>query len=117
MQNAIKTALGDKPIQMEIDKGLITVKDEKGEYLFSMKGKVKIEETLRVKECEKCNSEGRKKELEALEKDRKELEADEKNLAEKADKLNEDTKAVLACENKLKVREDEIKAALKTLCK
>ena len=104
----MKSLLGEKPIQLEINKGIITIKDEAGSTLFSLKGKVKIESSLRVPECEKCNSEGRKRELEALESDRK-------TLNTRDSKLSERESAVQLAEEKLKRRENDIKSALKTL--
>lgn len=115
LQALLKKISNDKPVQMEIDKGIITIKDEKGEFIFSLKGKVKIETNLR--ECEKCNSEGRKKELEALAADREELEAKDTKLRELERRLDERTKAVIEHEDKLKAREKEIKDALKVLTK
>ena len=115
MRNALKTALGDKPIQMEINQGIIAVKDEKGEYLFSLKGKVRVETKLR--ECERCNSEGRKKELEALAADRKELMEEEKKFEMRQKKHLEHETEISKREDQLQARQKEIKRALKTLCK
>ena len=78
--------MGNKPVQMDIDKGLITIKDEKGDYLFALKGKVRVETKLR--DCEKCSSEGRKKELEALEQDRKTLDKLQKDLEKQNEEQN-----------------------------
>lgn len=115
LQASIKSILADKPVQVEIDKGLITVKDEKGDYLFAIKGKVKIESTLRVPECEKCNSEGRKKELEALETDKQALDRRSHDMNEREERLVKREDAFIEREQKLIKREIDIKAAIKTL--
>lgn len=117
LQKALKEALKDKPVQMEIDKGIITIKDDKGEELFSLKGKVKIEETLQVKECEKCNSEGRKKELEALELDRKQIETSKAVLQNDRENLKKEQDDITKRESTLMAREEEIKNAPKVLTK
>ncbi len=115
MQAALKGLLGNDPVQMEINQGLITVKDKKGEYLFSLKGKVRVE--TKLQEREKCNSKGRKKELVELEDERKELRDLAKRFDEREKKILDDQDKIAKRENQLEEREKEIKGALKTLCK
>lgn len=115
LKTTLKGILGDGPIQFEITKDGMSVRNDKGGQIFALKGKVRVETKLR--ECERCNSVGRKKELEALGNDRKELEAKDNKLRDLERRLDERTKAVIENEEKLKVREKEIKGALKTLCK
>jgi len=115
LKATLKGILGDGPVQFEITKDGMSVRNAEGFQIFALKGKVKVETKLR--DCEKCNSEGRKKELEALEQDRKELDKLQKDLSkqneeqlDKERRLDDRTKTLIE-------REKEIKGALKTLCK
>ena len=89
LKATLKGILGDGPVQFEITKDGMSVRNAEGFQIFALKGKVKVDRGM-YKECSVCN-----------------------NNAEKL-KTRED--ALQEREAKLQAREIQIREALKKLC-
>lgn len=116
VKGILRKALGNEKALIEIEQGLISIKNSKTKDLvLALEGKIMVESTMKGFECEKCNSDVRKKELEALKEDRKNLDSREKFLNHREENVVKQEDSVYEREKKLISREADIKADLKTL--